>query len=44
MRKLIRTVHERMAEHDVLIYLYVSAVSFLIGAEVDAIVRAEWRA
>ena len=24
-------------------YLYVSAVSFLIGAEVDAIVRAEWR-
>ena len=25
-------------------YLYVSAVAFLIGAEVDAIVRAEWRA
>jgi membrane protein len=27
-----------------LTYLYVSAVAFLIGAEVDAIVRAEWRA
>jgi membrane protein len=26
-----------------LTYLYVSAASFLIGAEVDAIVRAEWR-
>jgi membrane protein len=26
-----------------LTYLYVSAVAFLIGAEVDAIVRAEWR-
>ena len=25
-------------------YLYVSAAAFLIGAEVDAIVRAEWRA
>ena len=25
-------------------YLYVSAMSFLIGAEVDAIVRDEWRA
>ena len=24
-------------------YLYVSAVSFLIGAEVDAIVRDQWR-
>jgi membrane protein len=27
-----------------LTYLYVSAVSFLIGAEVDAIVREQWRA
>jgi membrane protein len=26
-----------------LTYLYVSAVSFLIGAEVDAIVRDSWR-
>jgi hypothetical protein len=27
-----------------LTYLYVSAISFLIGAQLDAVVREQWRA
>ena len=39
-RTMVRQVTNRMSEHDVLTYLYVSAVSFLIGAEVDAMVTS----